>query len=69
MEDIVITRDRLSTRGATNALLAVICALLALQLVSTDMEAFRPRQLMAESVRQASAAATARGLPDSVPAW
>jgi hypothetical protein len=59
MEDIVITRNRLSTRGATNALLAVICALLALQLVSSHTEAFRPRRLMAESVRRASAAADA----------
>ena len=58
-EAIVITRNRLSTRAATNALLAVICALLALQLVSSHTGAFRPRRLMAESVRRASAAADA----------
>jgi hypothetical protein len=51
----VITRGRLSSRGATNALLAMICALLALQLVSAHAEAFLPRALVAESVRRASA--------------
>src|SRR5439155_4168529 len=52
-EDIVITRGRLSSRGATNALLAMIGALLALQLVSAHTEALLPRRLVAESVRRA----------------
>jgi hypothetical protein len=45
----VITRGGLSSRGATNALLAMICVLLALQLVSAHAEALLPRRLMAES--------------------
>lgn len=49
----MITRSRLSTRGATNALLAMICLLLALQLVSAHAEALLPRRLMAESSRRA----------------
>jgi hypothetical protein len=49
----VITRGRLSSRGATNALLAMICALLALQLVSAHAETLLPRRLMAESARRA----------------
>ncbi len=49
----MITRGRLSSRGATNALLAVICALLAVQLVSAHAEALLPRGLAAESVRRA----------------
>ena len=59
MEDIVITRDGLSTRGATNALLSVICALLALQLVSSHARALGPRWLMAESAHPASTSADA----------
>jgi len=49
----VITQGRLSSRGVTNALLAMICALLALQLVSAHAEALLPRRLMAESARRA----------------
>lgn len=47
----MITQGRLSSRGATNALLAMICALLALQLVSAYAEGLLPRWLMAESAR------------------
>jgi hypothetical protein len=57
LEDIVITRGRLSSRGATNALLAMICALLALQLVSAHAEALLPRRLMAESARTTGSSA------------
>ena len=53
----MITRGRLSSRGATNALLAMICALLALQLVSAHAEPLLPRRLMAESARRASSSA------------
>ena len=49
----MITRGRLSSRGATNALLAMIGALLALQLVSAHTGALLPRRLVAESVRRA----------------
>jgi hypothetical protein len=45
----VITRGRLSSRGVTNALLAMICALLALQLGSAYAKALMPRPLMAET--------------------
>ena len=55
----MITRGRLSSRGATNVLLAMICALLALQLVSAHAEAFLPRGLMAESARGAGSSADA----------
>lgn len=54
-EDIVITPGRLSSRGATNTLLAMICALLALQLVTAHAEALLPRRLMAETARRAGA--------------
>jgi hypothetical protein len=57
LEDIVITRGRFSSRGATNALLAMICALLALQLVTAHAEALLPRRLMAESARRTAASA------------
>src|SRR5512144_751609 len=50
---------RLSSRGATNALLAMICALLALQLVSAHAEALLPPRLMAESARRAGSSADA----------
>ena len=53
----MITRGRLSSRSATNALLAMICALLALQLVSAHAEALLPRRLMAESAWRASSSA------------
>jgi hypothetical protein len=52
LEDIVITLPRLSSRGATNALLAMICALLALQLISAHAEALLPRRLLAEGSRR-----------------
>ncbi len=51
----MITPGRFSSRGATNALLATICALLLLQLVSAHAEVFLPRRLMAEA-RRADAA-------------
>ena len=47
----MITRSRLSSRGATNALLAMIGLLLALQLVTAHAEALLPRRLMAETAR------------------
>ncbi|MGH7513768.1 MAG: hypothetical protein ACREOQ_12680 [Gemmatimonadales bacterium] len=53
------TRGRLSSRGTTNALLAMICALLALQLVSAHAEALLPRRLMAEGTRRARTSADA----------
>jgi hypothetical protein len=55
----VNTRGRLSSRGATNALLAIICALLALQLVSAHAEALLPRRLMAEAARRIGTSADA----------
>ena len=55
----MITRCRLSSRAATNALLAMICALLALQLVSAHAEALLPRRLMAETARRAGSSADA----------
>lgn len=55
----MITRGRLSSRAATNALLAMICALLALQLVSAHAEALLPRRLMAETARRAGSSADA----------
>jgi hypothetical protein len=55
----VNTRGRLSSRGATNALLAIICALLALQLVSAHAEALLPRRLMAEAARRTGTSADA----------
>ena len=55
----MITRARLSSRGTTNALLAMIFALLALQLVSAHVEAFLPQGLMAESARGAGSSADA----------
>jgi len=58
-EDIVNTRARLSSRGATNALLAIICALLGLQLVSARAEVLLPRRLMAEGARRAGRSADA----------
>ena len=53
----MITRSRFSSRGATNALLAMICALLVLQLVSAHAEALLPRRLMAESARRGASSA------------
>lgn len=47
----MITPGRLSSRGTTNALLAIIGLLLALQLVSAHAEALLPRRLMAETAR------------------
>lgn len=55
----MITRGRLSSRAATNALLAMICALLALQLVSAHAETLLPRQLMAETARRGGLSADA----------
>lgn len=55
----MITRGRLSSRAATNALLAMICALLALQLVSAHAETLLPRRLMAETARRAGSSADA----------
>ena len=55
----MITRGRLSSRGATNVLLAVICALLALQLVRAHAEPLLPPRLMAESAGRAGAPADA----------
>ena len=53
----MITRGRLSSRGTTNALLAMICALLALQLASAHAQVLLPRRLMAESARRAGSSA------------
>ena len=53
------TRGRFSSRGATNVLLAMICALLALQLVSARAEVLLPRPLMAEGARTAGRSADA----------
>lgn len=47
-EDLVTIRRRLSSRSATNTLLAAICALLVLQLVASRTELFLPRRLLAE---------------------
>ena len=55
----MITRGQLSSRGATNALLAMICALLALQLLSAHAEALLPRRLMAEDTRRAGSSSDA----------
>jgi hypothetical protein len=43
----VITRHQLASRGLTNVLLTIICALLVLQLVSAHADAFLPGPLMA----------------------
>jgi hypothetical protein len=53
----VITRDQLASRGTTNALLMIICALLALQLVSAHADALLPRPLMATPARTAGSSA------------
>lgn len=48
-----------SSRGATNALLATICALLALQLLAAHADIFLPRRLLAATVRSAARSADA----------
>lgn len=45
------TRSSLSSPRLTNALLAAICLLLALQLVLSHGQALLPRQLLAENAR------------------
>ena len=45
------TRHRLASRQLTNALLATICLLLALQLVLSHGNALLPRELLAENAR------------------
>jgi hypothetical protein len=47
----VYTRSGFSSRQLTNALLAAICVLLALQLVLSQGQALLPRQLLAENAR------------------
>ena len=45
---------RFSSRSATNALLAAMCALLVLQLVASHAELFLPRRLLADDSRRFS---------------
>jgi hypothetical protein len=47
----VYIRRNFSSRQLTNALLAVICVLLALQLVLSHGQALLPHQLLAENAR------------------
>ena len=47
------TASRLSSRQLTNALLAAICVLLALQLALGQAHALLPRQLLAENATRA----------------
>ena len=48
------TSSRFSSRSATNALLATICALLVLQLVASHAELFLPRRLLADDSHRSS---------------
>ena len=53
----MFTRDQLASRVVTNVLLLVICALLAMQLVSAHADAFLPRPLMATPARTVASSA------------
>jgi hypothetical protein len=72
MEDFVNIRRSFSSRGATNALLAAICALLVLQLVASHADLLLPRRLLAEDAHQSgqpTAQPPARPLDEPSPVY